>query len=166
MSLVTLSGTISAADLNTNFDDKVANLTAQAASDSKFHEIENEVLDLTSGPVAGSNIYDFTCPDDMELWVVGLSVWNPDATSRTITMTLTQVDGVTKYLLDQTVSVSVTATSATEFNATRGDYRTNSGTKIWLVKGITYRLTFTSSSGSAVDRAYGFVLARPRRRRL
>lgn len=164
MSLVTLAGTVSAADLNTNFQDKVANLVAQAADDSKFHQVNIETLDLTSATTNGLNVQDFTCTDDWELWVVGLSVWNPDATSRTITMTLTQVDGVTKYLLDQTVSVSIAATSATEFNATRGDYRTSSP-KIFLVKGITYRLTLTSSSASAVDRAYGFLCLRPRRRR-
>lgn len=168
MSLTTLTGVISSSALNNNFSDKLNSLDSQAGSIPTFHQFNIETLDLTNAPAAGTNIADFTAPDDLELWVVGLSMWNTNLVSKVVTMTLTAIDSagtsVTKYLLDQSVTVNVTGATAAEFNATRQDWSSFSGTKVFLAKGVTYRLTLTCSADT-VDRAYGFIVTRVRRRR-
>lgn len=166
MSLVTLSGTISAADLNNNFRDKISALQSSLLDSGKVHQYDLDVLDLTSATAVGSRQLDFTPSHHMILRTMGLTVWNPDATSRTVTALLQAIDvneeAVSKYLLDYTVQVPVTATSAAEYNATR--YAAGS-LYIPLYRGVTYRLSLANASATAVDRASAFVLARAFRRK-
>ena len=166
--MITLSGTIDASDITDNFNEEVANIydiIDDAGSDFQY---DLQTLDLTTALGVGYRVFDFTPTADLQLLTIGLSVFNPDATSRTATLTLTAItDGeaaVSKYLVDQTISVSVTATTAAEYNATRVDYKVSSRTTpfITLVKGITYRMTIarTDANAGVIDRAYGFVLCR------
>jgi hypothetical protein len=171
MTLVTLSGTISASDLNTNFRDKRAALyaTTEPATSRKtfLYEIFNKReggTGLTSSTAVGFRTEDFTVPDDLQLLTMGLSFVNPDATSRTITLTLTAIDSlevsVPKYLTSQTISISKTGASAAEHTA----IRLTPSIPVGLVKGLTYRLQLSSSSATAITSAYGFLLAGCKRR--
>jgi hypothetical protein len=170
MSLVTLSGTISEADLQNNFEDKLDELLAVEQLAKDDWQVDIRALDLTTVLAVGLRTIDFTAPDDCQLVTLGLSIFNPDATSRTAQLTLTAIDSaeteVSKYLLDQSISVSVTGDTAAEHNATRTDLTLTSGELINLVKGITYRLqlTRTDANGGVIDSAYGFVLLRSSRR--
>lgn len=163
MSLITLSGTMSASDIEANFEDKRAALNTVNAINGKPFQYDHRVNDLTNNaamvPLATK---DFTVPDDMLFVTMGMAMYNPDATSRTITLTLSAITNastavaVPSYLMNQSIFVTATGGSASTFNATRYV----PATTIYLIKGITYRMLFTSSSATAVDSAFGFVLAR------
>lgn len=168
MSLVTLSGTISAADLNNNFQDKVDELNTSFGSEAKHYQYDVDCRDLTSATEARDRRLRFTPPQLMLLSTLGLSVFNPDATSRTITIALQAVDTLTgvvipKYLLHRTISIYVTASTAAEYNATR---YAASGLMIPLFRGVVYELLLSSASASAVDRAYGMVVCSTPRRKV
>lgn len=166
MALVTLSGTISAADLNNNFNDKVAALAA--LNDNRGHDLQYNlsVLDLTTALNVGLRTLDFVAPMDLELKCLGVSMFNPDATSRTARLTLTAIATdetvVSKYLLDETVNVPVIGNTAAEYSASRA----TTAYPVFLVKGMTYRLTMdrVDANGGVIDRAYGFALCRTSRR--
>lgn len=171
MALVTLSGVISATDLNTNFNDKRAALNASNIVAGKCFQYDIRNMreggtGLTSATVEGYRTIDFTPPDDLLLVTVGLSYVQADATSRTISLALTvrtdplataaEVISVQRYLGDQTISVSVTGASAAEHTATR--YVPT--VPVVLIKGVAYRMQLSSTAATAIDTAYGFVLAR------
>jgi hypothetical protein len=168
MALVTLSGTISAADLNTNFNDKTSTLITNATLGQKDFQVDLEAFDVdnTSARVPYQTL-DFTAPDDLELRVMGLFL-NSASAVPLITLTLTAIDidqnSASVYLLDQTVTVTCQAVVG-EANATRDDRQASSTTKIFLKKGITYRMRMTSSSATVVDYAQAFIYCRTRRRR-
>lgn len=170
--MITLSGVISAADLISNFDEDLSEIdTANATITSqKPWQINADVRDLTTSLSVAQRYYDFTMPDDAELVGMGVSFWNPDATSRSCTMTLKAISEaqsqVSKMIPGGSVSVSATGSSASEFNST-GSLRDVAGSGvIFLVKGVTYRLEFTRTDANAgvIDRAYGFLLFQSRTR--
>lgn len=179
MALVTLSGVISAADLNTNFNDKRATIDTvndidvgarSAACKFITYQIRNTreggtgLTSTTITSTPGFAIKDFTVPDDCLVVGLCLRVINPDATSRTITLTLSAIDvnevAVSKYLTELSYSISVTATSAATFDGTRAA----PSIPMVLVKGITYRLSLTSSSGTAVSSVDGCIIVRQMKR--
>ena len=172
MALVTLSGTISAANLNNNFNDKVASLASRNKAVGKDIQYNLSVIDLTTSLNVGLRTLDFVPPTDLQLVTIGLSMFNPDATSRTAKLTLSAISSeevsVSKYLIDQVPSATVTGATAAEYDATRAAWN-DAGlakTPIFLVKGITYRLLMTreDANGGNIDRAYGFALCRTVRR--
>lgn len=166
MALVTLSGTISAANLNNNFNDKVAAIAALNDNRGQDLQYNLSVLDLTTALNVGLRTFDFIPPTDLELKLLGISFFNPDATSRTAKLALTAISSeevaVSKYLLDQTTEISATGSAALEYSGTRNapTYPT------FLVKGVTYRLLITREDANAgvIDRAYGFAICRTCRR--
>lgn len=167
--MITLSGTISASDLNSNFNEELAAMATNMARSGKDLQYDLDVRDILSTTDISLRSMDFVAPAQLELRAVSVVVWNPDATPRVVTGTLTAVDdsgtAVPKYLLNQTVSVSVTANSAAEFTGTRANYQTSTGTKIFLNKGVVYRLTLSVDVASAVDRAVLTIVCRNRWRR-
>jgi hypothetical protein len=164
MALVTLSGTISAADLNTNFDDKLAQLFTNSKRTGKDFQFDVEHASFTSATSAHLLHLDFTPTAHLEVIALALTGWNPDATSRTVTCTLTAIasneEAVSKYILDRTISVSVTMPSSGIAHATRSTFTSSTGDKLFLIPGITYRLTLANSAASAVDRAVGSLVCR------
>lgn len=170
MALVTLSGTISAADLNTNFGDKTSSLQSTAQAGKVTWQYDLECLDLVTSTSVALRTLDFTAPDDLEFVVLCLNAWNSTAVTRIATGTLTAIDvneqSASKYLLGQPISLSVTCTAAsTEYNATRDDRTASTATKIWLAKGVTYRLQVSQDTATVLDRVVLSLVVASRRRR-
>ena len=170
MALVTLSGAISAADLNTNFADKQSTINTNAQSHAKDIAYRLQVLALSSATSVGARTLDITVADDCELRTLALWVASPDATSRTATATLTAIDATEAdisdvYLLGQTVSVSKAMSSGTTGNATRTDYTPTTSTKVVLIKGITYRLQLSGTASAFTACVATLVVRQIARRR-
>lgn len=162
---MTLSGTISASSLNSHFSGKFTDLNASPTN--KDFQYDIEVFDLASSLGVGLRTLDFTVPDDLELRVVGMTLYSASAVP-TATLTLTAIDidqnSASAYLLDQTISISKQAVVGST-SATRDDRQASTTTKIFLKKGITYRIQLSSNSATVIDRVHAFVYARARKRR-
>jgi hypothetical protein len=166
MTLVTLSGTPSVTDINNNFNDKVADIKAvnQISSDGKGYEIMLDVTSLTSSYNLGLRSATFTPPDDIEIEAVKLivsSVNNGINVSVSLSPILPDTEEVvSKYVVDTSVSMTDVTAGGAGFNK----YLTPAA-KVFLVKGITYRLEITSDSASVVKRAICSLICKVRRRR-
>lgn len=168
------NGTISATEINTDFNAVSTALDAVPYSTAHDFSIDFDILDGASGLAEGQRRLEFVPPDDMQLVALGLTLWNPDATSRTATLTLTAVvpesDGefttVDKYVLNQTWSVSATTSSTAEVVA-RTAYTTATGDILFLLRGIRYVLTvtFSTASPSVITRTNVLMVCRNRWRR-
>jgi hypothetical protein len=170
MTLTTLTGTTSHTDLNNNFSDKLAAI--RAVNDiSSVGKTFDKMLDcdaLSSATLAGLRQITFTPEDDYELIGAMLRVTSGTA-SITITASIKAIlpdteEEVPKYLSGDTFSMSLTTIVGTN-EATRVDKTSVTAKKLYLIKGITYRLILTSSSATAVTRAYAKLILRVRRRR-
>lgn len=163
---MTLSGTVDITQLRTDLDANTSTLATSMAAGSKDH---NHVLMLASlaaaspDPVAPRSIA-WTQQDDQELRVIGLRVTDGTA-SRVVTVALTVDNGDTTFLLDQTVSTSITTIIGTA--DARVDYRTTTGTRLRLLKGVRYRLALQNTTGATTVSGplLAFVQVRPYRRR-
>ncbi len=170
MALVTLSGVISGADLENNFGDSRSAIEAVNAAGKKEWYVNADARDLTTALSVAQRVYDFTMPDDGRLVGLGLSMWNPDATSRSCSLTLTAITGaeaeISRLFPSGNPSVSVSGAAAQEFNGTRTVFTDEASTTIFLVKGVTYRLTLlrTDANGGVIDRAFGYACIRGERR--
>lgn len=167
MSLITLTGTISESDLDNNFSDKVATLQGNAIFGAKDFSIDLEIFDLVTSTSVGLRTLDFTPSDDWEFRVFGFSSYSASAVP-TVTVTLTAIDSdqnsASDYLLGQTISLSK-QDAVGEANATRDDRQASSTTKIFLKKGVTYRIQASSDSATNTDRVHIYLYLRTRRRK-
>lgn len=140
-----LTGTVTAAALNTAFDASLSAMTTNAAAGAKDHV---EVLRLAS-LASGASIYlrsmAWTQPDDGYLRAMYFQA--TDTGVRTIGATLTVDNGDTSFLNDQ----SVTMILAT-INGTTSTSRVplDESAYIYLLRGVRYRLTITNTSGGTV----------------
>lgn len=170
MSLTLLTGTISSIALNNNFVDKVATINSNntnAQLSLKDFSYDLEVFDFSNTSTAGLGILDFTPPDDVELRVIGYSIYSASAVPLlTLTLTTIDIDGTAAplYLLNQTISITNQSVVG-EAVATRDDRQDSSTTKIFLKKGVTCRLQLTSASATAADHITITLYCRSRRRR-
>lgn len=163
------AGVISKAELDTEFAANTAALTANALAGAKDWQVDIDVTGLAQGTAAAARQVDWTAPDDCELRVLGVSSFGNGAAGSTVTLALTCIDvleqAVTDALLGKTVATSHTsAVSATTETTSRQDYSSVSGERHFLLKGLTYRLTLTSTHATALARAFGSMLLRGRRR--
>lgn len=158
MTLVTLTGTISASDLNTNFSDKTDTLLANMKLGADNHQFDLIAIDLTSSTVASLRTLYFTAPDDMKLMALRLSTKSAIG-SLAITGTLT-CPASSAYLLDQTVSAAATTSAGTKTVA-NSDFQNS---YVMLKKGVTYLLTLSSASASICDLAQLSLIATVYRR--
>jgi len=161
MALVPFTGTISASVLNANFDDATATLTALAKVGQKDQFINLRVELLGSGTALVARSLTFTPQDDMELRIIALRAIDGTAT-RVITMTLTVENGDDDFLIDQTVSTTVTTVVGTA--TSRVDFRTTTNPRIKLLKGVPYTLTLSSNTAGTTTSAEAGVQLRTRRR--
>lgn len=141
-----LSGTITAADLNTNFDAQTATILTQAGQGQKDQTIELRLDTLADTDDASARSVAFVVPDDLEDRTIFLRVTDGTA-GRVITGTLTVDNGDTTYLVDNTVSLSVTTVNGTvDSRPTSLDLTDNTGTVLRLLSGVRYRLTMANTS--------------------
>lgn len=156
MALVPFTGTVDAATLNANFNDAVAALQSQATTNQRDCPIFLKIKNLTT-PSTTVDYIDFTPTDDWGL--TALRVYATDATAgQIVTATLTVSNGDTTFLCDQTITKSVTTTAGGVVQAT-ADYRTVTGIRVRLLRGVPYRLKLTTDSGT-IDEARAIVLVR------
>jgi Na+-transporting NADH:ubiquinone oxidoreductase subunit NqrE len=171
------SGTITAASINTDFDQLVTDLVTATDTSSVGHDVSLELdvlggLDVTD---TSTRTLEFVPQDDMQLVTLALSLWNPDATPRSCTLALSsivvEVDGSfttsAVYTLGQTWSVAATTSGVAEVVATRTDFTDTgrSGPVLYLARGVRYQLRMTFTSASAITRSVGTMVLRPRWRR-
>lgn len=159
MTLNVLSGLIRQTQIEGNFNDKQAAIQAVNSLAAKPLQFDHRVIDLSSATIVPLLHKDFTAPDDMKLVTMGFTLFNTALVAKTITMTLKAITvrevEVSRYLNDQVVTCS--ESSSTVSNKESSRYVPVVG--VILVKGITYRISFSSSSASPVDSVFGFVLA-------
>ncbi len=170
MTLTTLTGTTSHTALNNNFSDKLDSIKAvnNISSSGKTFDKMLDCDALSSTTLVGLRQITFTPEDDYELIGAILRVTSGTA-SITITAVLRAIlpdteEEISKYMSSDTFSMSLTTIVGTN-EATRVDKTSTTAKKLYLIKGITYRLILTSSSATAVTRAYAKLILRVRRRR-
>lgn len=170
MALTTLTGTVSASALNNNADDKTSALSSQATAGQKDYQETLRVETLVAATVVALRTHTFTPQDDCEVRMM-FANGSADAGSRTMTVTLTVTSGTTylhtKFLVDNTITASVTSAGAgaTDTRPTSLDLRTTTGTRIRLKKGVRYTLTVSTDAGTYTGVCAGLQLRTIRRRR-
>lgn len=157
---MTLSGVVDASTLKTDFDQRTTPLSNQAVLGIVDHDVFHRVAAMATG--AGVlNFLDWMSPDDNELRVIRIRVEH-SAASRVVTATLTQTDGDASFLVDQTFVATVTSVNGT-VEAT-ADFRTVTGKRARLLRGVRYRLTLAVDAGATINVVQGTVVVRTRRR--
>lgn len=146
MALVAFTSTITAADLNANFDDKTTALLTNARSGRKDGVIPLRLGSLASSADLSLRSIAWTQQDDHELRVITIRA--TDTAARAISATLTVDNADTTFLVDQTISVALTTVNGTA--DARTDFRTTTGTRVRLLKGVRYRLAIVNTSGGTV----------------
>lgn len=163
MSLTPFTGTVSASVFNANFSDANAAITSQAILGQIDSNVHHKVINLVSaGSPAVTDYVDFTPNDDLELRVLRVSGTDA-AGGMTVTATITVANGDTTFLVDRTITATTAALGVGTQTQATTDYRTVTGTRVRLLKGVTYRLTLSASAGT-VDDARAMVLLRTIRR--
>lgn len=175
MPLTPFTGVVSASVLNDNFDLQTAQLTTNSAAGQKDQLIFVWLASLTSATALSLRTVAWTQQDDAELRIV-MARGTADAAGRNMTATLTVDGGVTggvagtgddTFLVDNTISAT-TATSvgagAVDSRPSESDYRTTTGTRLRLLKGVRYRLTMVCNTAGTFTDAEAIVQCRSLRR--
>lgn len=146
MALTASTGVISLAALRGNLDDKTATLTTAAAAGRKDATIPLRRATLADTDDVSVRSVAFTPQDDCEVRDLFVRVTDTTA-SRVITASVEVDDGDTTFLLDETISASVTTIVGTaDSRPTSLDLRTTTGRRFRLLKGVRYRLILTNTS--------------------
>lgn len=165
MALPTLSGTITAADLKQGFDDEVTTITAQAKRGRKRRLLWHEAFALTSGT---DRVLDFAPQDDAELLYLGVHANNGASllSGPVVTFSLEQAGGGTTFLLEKTWRAQLTTNGAATPTPVRVNYDNDPTLdRLWLSRGVPYRLRLSLDTGGPLDRALGVMGLMTRRRR-
>lgn len=146
MSLTPSTGVISLSTLRANLDDQTAvmltNMRAGAKDFTRFLRLDS----LASGADVSLRSTAWTQPDDQELRILMARVTNTAV--RVIGIALEVENGDTVFLVDNSVVVPLSTSNGT--TDTRTDYRTTTGTRLRLARGVRYRLSFTNTSGFTI----------------
>jgi hypothetical protein len=142
-----LTGVVSATDLNTLFEANLVAMRSNNEDDGRELSVQLWLPFLASGADVSLRSLSWTQPDDAEIQQFSLSA-EIDSSARAIGATLTVDNGDTNFLLNVTVSRTLTTSSVA---------RTDSRTSFWLpsgnpklLRGVRYRLTITNTSGGTV----------------
>ncbi len=154
---------ISATELQTNFDAHTSALTTQATEGQKYQQMEVERVSLGANTEIWLRTCDFTPQDDLELIALGLSK-EGGVGGILISLELKQQGDSTEYALDKEWKVSFT-TAGLGAEHSRTGFIDPTGDRLTLKRGVTYSLELTSDTVTAIDRVYGFILLKSRRRR-
>ena len=156
------SSTVLASELNAAFLTQIA---ANALVGKKDHARHVFVPSLDAATALSARTYAFTPHTDEEVRVL-FARGAADAASRTLTATLAVDNSDDRYLIEQAVSASVTSAAAATYDTrpTALDLRTVTGTRLWLLAGVRYRLTLATDAGTWTN-AMAVLQVRSRRRR-
>lgn len=166
MALTPSTGTITLAALRANLDDKTAALLTQARAGAKDQMRALFIGTLTTSTPLSQRSRVWTQQDDQELRLI-FGRGTADAASRTLTVALEVANGDGVFLLDRTIAVTVTSNGAGAFDtrtASSGDYRTTTGERHRLLRGVTYRLSVETDAGTWTNLSTGVQLRSLRRR--
>ncbi len=153
MTISAFTSPISASQLNTNFDDATSALTSQAI----LGQVDGNVFLLltTAGQLASAadislRSIAWTPTDDQELRIAFIRA--TDTAANAITLVLVVENSDTAFLVDQSISIPLTTVNGTIDSRTAGDedYRTTTGIRVKLLKGVRYRLTMVNVSGATI----------------
>lgn len=145
---MTLSGTITASALRTDFDQHRSTLATNARAGRKDQTRVLRIAAMTSATDLSLRSYAWTQADDHELRILyGRGTTDGAAT---LTVTLAVENGDDTFLAEQTVTAAVTAggASTVDTRPTATDYRTTTGTRLRLLKGVRYRLSVAVSAAN------------------
>ena len=150
MSLTAFTGTVTAAQLRSNFDDATTQLTTNTTAGQKDWTWFLRLSSLSSATTIGRRSLVITPRDDAEVRIFFVRVTDTVA-GHIITGTLTQDAGDAEFLVNNTVSIAVTTINGTvdSRDSSLTDYRTTTGTRFRLKKDVAYRLTLASDSAAA-----------------
>lgn len=110
----------------------------------KDHQILYRKTALAAADALNLRTIAWVQTDDQELRALFLRVTDTVA-GRVVTMTLTVDGGDTRFLVDETISLSVTTVNGTA--DTRSDHTATGAVRIRLKRGVRYRLTVTNTTG-------------------
>lgn len=164
MALVTLDGTIEASELLNNYDDLTSTLAANAILGQCDQPIFVFVRSMTSATVVSLRTVAFTLQDDAEVRIC-YGYGTADAGSRLLTVALEVDSSDATYLVNHTITATVTSAGAglTHTRPTLTDLTDTTGTRVRLKKGVRYRLTISTDAGTYTDVVGGIVLRSVRR---
>ncbi len=164
MALVAFTSTVTAATLRANFDDATTQLTTNSIAGRKDQTRYLWVSGLAVATALNARTYAWTQTDDAEVRVFFVRVTD-GAIAATVTGTLTQDEGATEFLLDNTISIDVVAANGIvdSRSSSEDDFRTTTGPRFRLKKGVRYRLTL-STVAATVDLAIAGLQLRSLRR--
>ncbi len=156
------SATLSAAELNAAFSTAIA---ANALGGKKDHSRHLFVPSLTAALALSARTYAFTPHTDEEIRVL-FARGAADAASRVLTVALTVDNGDDRFLVEQTVSASVTSAAAATYDTrpTALDLRSTTGVRLRLLSGVRHRLTLSTDAGTWTN-VVACLQVRSRRRR-
>jgi hypothetical protein len=146
--MMPLTGTVSATDLNALFELNNAALLANNGDDGQDFSVQLWLPSLASGADVSLRSLAWTQPDDAQIQQFSLSA-ETDSAGRAIGATLTVDNGDTDFLMNATISRTLTTS-----NVSRTDSRSDSwlrGGNPKLLSGVRYRLTITNTSGGTVN---------------
>jgi hypothetical protein len=146
VALTAFTSPITLSQLRANFDDATATQLTNMRAGAKDQTISLRLASLASGADLSLRSTAWTQQDDAELRILMARV--TDTAARAIGVALTVENGDTLFLVDHTISDSFNTANGTVDERT--DYRTTTGTRVRLLKGVRYRLAFTNTSGGSV----------------
>lgn len=159
MTLTNFTGTVAAATLNANFDDKTSTLSTQATAGQKDANIVLRVVGLDTGTALALRVLDFTAPDDMEIRVIRLEVTDT-GTGADVTASVGESDGADITIVGGPYTVTVAGINGTS-RGTLDCRTTTANYRMRLVRGVRYRLTLSTTA--AVTSATATLQVRTRR---
>lgn len=151
MALTPFTGTVTAATLRANFDDHRAQLLTNSIAGRKDQTRYIRLATLVEPTtVLSARTLAWRQVDDQEVRCFFVRVTDDATFGHTVTGTLTIDDGTTLYLVDNTISVSVVTINGTvdSRSASQYDYRTPTGTRFRLKKGVRYRMTLSITAAT------------------
>lgn len=164
MALITLNGTVEASDLLNNYDDLTSTLAANAILGQCDQPIFVFVRSLAAATALSLRTVAFALQDDAEVRIC-YGYGTADAIGRLLTVTLAVDNGDATYLVNNTITATVTSAGAglTHTRPTLTDLTDTAGTRVRLKKGVRYRLTVSTDAGTYTDAVGGIVLRSVRR---
>lgn len=170
---MSLGNPTSAADIHGEFDGQRTTYNTQAALGPFTWEVDVKVNDLLGNDGIGTRSVIFTPQDDAILRFIRLSVFGDGSNTIETTALLEAIvldstgaaTAVTQELMEDTVSVSISTSAATETVSTT-EYDTIGSTLYVLRRGVTYRFSVdTDDNSNAIDRVRAVLGLKAYRRR-
>lgn len=168
MTVSALSSPVSYSAVNANFDsleaDAAANMPRTTGSKPMVRRVDKN--SVSSGSTEDSMSIEFVPDQDEVVEALCIEVWSPDATVRTLTLTIESMvlggDGTTlsvdNYYLGGAAKTVSRAVSASGVGRTRSVLSTTD--RFFLFKNVRYRMRLSSNNASAVNRVEGVICSR------